>query len=372
MKMKLFKNRQSGQVLIMALILLAVGSLLVIPLLRQSFTNLGYHQSIECQTLNSYSADAGLVYATAKIYGDSGTYTETPLEESFELNGRTVNVTAIYQGGGVFSVNSTASGGGCGRTRIRAIVNISHGAFAFALAAKDSLGIYNSVVDSFPDSGDGDIHSNNTIDIAGPKKGQTAVNGDATAVGTISGQEYVNGEVFPYSANLTFPITNAELYETIAKEGGTHNGDLQYSGGGTHNVGPLYITGNLIVDAWTVVVLEGPLYVLGYVQVNNGHIEGYEHIICEGEVQIFGGGYGSEAIPVITSLYSDITLQGPVVDAVLYAPNGTVALTNLELFGAAGGFQVLVDNSYIWYSEKLHGRADLPGSELYPLTYSYD
>jgi len=108
--------------------------------------------------------------------------------------------------------------------------------------------------------------------------------------------------------------------------------------------------------------------------VSNGVIVGNEHVLCEGDITITGGAYyGSEMIPVITSVYGDITVAGPgVAETVLYAPEGIVYLSNVELYGAAGGATVTVTNSYIWYSEELHGRADLPGSELYPLTYSYD
>ncbi len=373
----MFKNYQSGQTLIIALILLAVGSLLVIPVLQHVFTNLQYNQTIECKTLNDYSADAGVQYATCEIYNDPGTYIDTPLSANFTLNDRTVNVNAEYQGGGLYSINSTASGGGCGSTTIRSFVNLSHGAFAYALAAVDYLYIDNTSVDTFPDPGIGaDIHCNDDIELVGPKKGDRKVYGDATAVTTIDGEEYIAEPwtATPGSENITFPGTNAALYQAIAQEGGTHEGNLQYSGGGTYPVGPLYITGDLIVDAWTVVELEGPLYVLGSVTVSNGVILGNEHVLCEGDIDITGGAYyGSEFIPVITSLYGDITIAGPgVAETVLYAPTGTVLLSNVQLFGAAGGVQVLAQNTFVWYSEELHGRADLPGSELYPLTYSYD
>ncbi len=374
----MFRKSESGQTLIMALALLAVGGLLVLPVLTNTFTNLNYNQTIECRTLNDYSADAGLQYATCLIYNDPGYYTITPFSENFTINGRTVNVNAAYGGGGLYSINSTASGGPCGSTTIRSFVNLSHGSFAYALAAKGDLTISNANVDTYPELGVGaPIHANNNIAMSGPKKSTRLIYGEASAVGTIPDWEDYLADGFEaeeYSDNLTFPTTNAELYKTIAQEGGTHVGDLTYSGGGSYNVGPLYITGDLMVDAWTVVTLEGPLYVDGNVTVNNGVMIGNEHVLSEGSVTITGGAYfGSEFIPVITSIYQDITVDGPgVAETVLFAPNGNVILNNVELYGAAGGVNVFVDNSYIWYSEKLHGRADLPGSELYPLTYSYD
>ncbi len=372
----MFRKAESGQTLILALALLVVGGLLVLPVLTNTFTNLNYNQTIECRTLNDYSADAGLQYATCLIYNNPGTYTTTPLSENFTVNGRTVNVNAGYGGGGLFSINSTATGGPCGSTTIRSFVNLSHGAFAYALAANGDLTISNSSVDTYPEFGLGaPVHSNSNMDISGPKKDAGKIYGGASAVGTITGQDYVADgyEIEEYSDTLTFPTTNAELYKTIAQEGGTV-GDLTYNDGSMHYVGPLYITGNLIIDAFTAVTLEGPLYIDGTVTVNNGFILGNEHILSEGDVTINGGVYvGSEFVPVITSIYGHITAGGAgVIEAVLYAPNGNLVLNQTTLYGAAGGAQVIVDNAAIWYSEKLMGRADLPGSELYPLTYSYD
>ncbi|NIN34417.1 MAG: hypothetical protein GTO60_04715, partial [Gammaproteobacteria bacterium] len=137
----MFRKSESGQTILIAIILLAVGSLLVTPVLNNVFTNLNYNQTIECRTLNDYSADAGLQYATTKIYNDPAAYTTTPLSENFTLNSRTIQVDAAYLGGGLYSINSTALGGDCGRTTIRSFVNLSHGAFAYALAAKTDLTI---------------------------------------------------------------------------------------------------------------------------------------------------------------------------------------------------------------------------------------
>jgi len=57
----------------------------------------------------------------------------------------------------------------------------------------------------------------------------------------------------------------------------------------------------------------------------------------------------------------------------VYAPNGSVTVSNVfYLNGALGGNTVDVDNSFIYYSESLRGREDLPGGLLYTISYSYD
>ncbi len=365
--MKWLKNRESGQTLIMALILLAVGSLLVVPLLNQSFTNLRYHQSIECRTLNSYTADSGVEYVLAKLYGNPGVYTETPLQESFTLNNRTVDITADYQGSGIFKVNSTASGGGCGSATITTYVNLGAGSFTYVIAAQTSISLEKTVVDSAPDPGDGDIRSNGNIVLVG---GNVVVNGDAYAVDTITGQ-VVYGAVLEGASPIQFPGDYSGLYEIMAKEGGTNLGDMVINE--DQSLGPLYIDGNLDVKPNTIVTLTGTVYVTGVLTVDNGRFEGEHNVVAESHIEINGGGIFSAAVPLFTSVNGNITLAGALVDAVVYAPNGSVTVSNVGyLNGAIGGNTVTVSNAYIYYAAMLRGREDLPGGLLYTISYSYD
>jgi len=89
-------------------------------------------------------------------------------------------------------------------------------------------------------------------------------------------------------------------------------------------------------------------------------------------VNITGGSYGAATIPVIVAITGYIDLVGPVVSAVVYAPENYVRVQMCILFGAMGGADCIVSNAYVRYAQELHGRQDLPGSELFPLTYSYE
>lgn len=354
--------------MVMALILLAVGSLLVVPMLNQSFTNLGYHQSTECRTLTTYSADSGVEYVLCKLYNAPGAYTEEDLNESFNLNDRTVNVTAEYTGGGIYKITSVASGGGCGSTTIVPYVNLSAGSFAFAIAAKDYMHIDNTTVDSLPDPGEANIHSNGNIDLVGAL---TVVNGDASAVGTISGQDKVTGIVTEGSAEITFPGDYSELYEMMAREGGT-SGSLLITE--SQSLGPLYIDGNLKVEAATL-ILEGTVYVTGMISVENGNLDGEQAVVAEGNIGIEQGAVRSGIIPLIicTKVDGEIYSEwGTTVDGVLYAPYGSIRLENgVNLYGAAGGKTVNIQDCTITYAKELQGRQDLPGGELTTISYSY-
>ena len=367
--MKLLKSRESGQTMVMALILLAVGSLLVVPMLNQSFTNLGYHQSIECRTLTSYSADAGVEYVSCKLYNAPGAYTEEDLNESFILNDRTVNVTAHYESGGVYKITSVASGGGCGSTTIEAYANLGAGSFAFVIAAKDYMELKNITVDSAPDPGRANILSNGDIVLGSV----VSVNGDAFAVGTITGQDSVTGIVTEGSAEVTFPGDYSGLYKAMAQEGGTI-GSLTITE--DRDLGPVYIDGDLDVDPNVIVTLTGTVYVTGEITANNSRFEGPENIAAEVKIRIVGGGLTSEIVPIITCVYGDIEVVGGTeegIKAVLYAPNGVVNITNVDYFhGAVGGKTVLLTNvDELLYAQELHGRQDLPGGELATISYIY-
>ena len=379
--MKLLKNKESGQVLIMALILLAAGSCLVIPLLKQSFTNVEYHQSIECRTLNNYTADSGVEYVLCKLYGNPGIYTdpENPLHEIRTLNNRTLDVTAEYLGNGLFLVTSTASGGGCGSTTITAHINLGAGAFAYVIAAKNDIRLVGNVTidsdDPDPETGHGDIccgdesTANGNIDLGGAT---VLVNGSASAVGTITGEGVVTVQPLNEGASpILFPGDYSGLYETMAKVGGTSGGLVINE---NRVLGPVYIAGNLTVEANTIVTLEGTVYVTGMITVNKGgRFEGQHNVVAVGDIIINGGEIGAANIPLFTSVWGSITLEGAVVHAVVYAPNGTVTVSGgVSLFGAVGGWEVIVSNATITYAQELQYREDLPGGLLYTISYSYD
>lgn len=367
--MNILKNRESGQVMVTVLILLALGSLLVIPNLNLSSSGLKYHQLIECRTVNSYSADSGLEYVLCEIYNTPGAYTETPLEENFEINGRTVYVTANYTGGGVYHITSKAVGGSCGSTTIESYVNLGAGVFSWAIAGKDDVTISNAVVNSIPDppGEEGNIHSNGTMSLGGP----TMIHGDASAAGMISGWEgKVTGIVTEYGPVVGFPGDYSELYKVMAQEGGTHPGNLVISDSQT--LGPLYIDGNLTIKPNVRVTLEGTIYVTGTIDVQQGIFDGVHNIVAVGDIQLSGGGLESEGIPVFTSSTGDIRLVGTLIYAVVYSPNGTVEIVNLSfLYGAIGGKTVYINNATIYWAAELSGREDLPGGELQTISYSY-
>jgi len=369
--MKLPKNRESGQALVMVLILLALGSLLIVPGLNLSYSALTYHQTIESKTLEMYSADSGLEYVLCKLYSNPGAYTETPLQESFSLNGRTVDVATEYLVGGVYTVSSTATSDSGRSTTIQACLTLGAGSFSYVIAAEDYMKVENARVDSFPVPNELSIHCNGDIDLLGSK---TLICGDASAVGTISGQEKVSGNCTQFTPQVAFPGDYSLLYKEMAQEGDN------WTGGGTYTIpvgeqrelGPLYIEGSLSIKPSANVTLTGTVYVTGTLLIENAYLTGRETLCVEGDVTINNGCYASiDNIPIITSVFGNITLSQARVDVVAYAPNGTVTCNGLALYGAVGGKQVLISQADIFYASQLTGREDLPGGELHTVSYSY-
>jgi len=371
--------------MVLALILLALGSLLVVPLLTLTGTSLNYHQLIERKTLESYSADSGVEYVLTKLYNRPGAYTSENLTASFTINDRTVNVTAHYEGSGIYKVTSIATSPNGRSTKIVCYVNLSAGAFAYVVAAKDSMTIENATVNA-TNPGEANIHSNGNIALIG---GGVLVDGDASAVGTITGVT-ITGMVMPGSSEVAFPGDYSELYKAMAKEVGTRVGDVTLTGGNSTN--PIafpsasypyaYIQGNLTILPDSYVRLTSTVYVTGIIEVKpRSVLDGNENILAEQRIRIDAGGFLSDRIPVVISnatgddaIYcTGGTGENVVINAVVYAPNGKVTLTGkARLYGAVGGNTVVINNATITYAAQLQGRQDLPGGELHTIAYSFN
>jgi len=94
--MKLPKKGEAGQVLILVLILLAVGPLLIVPMLQTSYSSQKYDQIVEINTLNAYAADAGIEYCRYAIYNYPAEIQTSPLDENLVIDGIDVHVTAEW------------------------------------------------------------------------------------------------------------------------------------------------------------------------------------------------------------------------------------------------------------------------------------
>jgi len=351
--MKLVKNGQSGQALIMALILVALSSLLVIPILGLAGTSLNYHRVIQRNTLETYAADAGVEYALCELGNDPEGYQSNPLESSFTLNDRTVNVTAEYLGNYIYKITSTATTDSSS-TSIESYVEIIPGLFGSAITVTD-----------------GDLYI----------EGSSVVDGDVYASGEVTLEDsQVTGTITEYGT-LEFPPLDIEPYRQEALGGGTIEGNLVL-GAGTHSLGPVYITGYLKIEESAMVTMAGTVYVEGSVTMTENrsiHIEagasltGTGNFIAENaHIKIELSRFEMDNIPLVAALNGDIQKgeQCEYIKGILYAPNGDVKLENIVVYGAVFGETVtLVENATIIYPSE--GESDLIGSgEVKRLTHS--
>jgi len=351
--MKLLKNGQSGQALIMALILLALSSLLVVPILNLAGTSLNYHQVIERNTLETYAADSGVEYALCELGNNPGQYEGELLQETFIVNDKTVNVTAEYLGSNIYKITSTATTDSNSSTTIESYVEVIPGVFRSAVTATSGdLFLEDSTID-------GDIYAGGSVTLE-----------DSQVTGTIT--EY---------GTLEFPPLDIEPYKQEALSGGTINGNLVL-GAGTHNLGPKYITGYLKIEDGATVTMGGTVYVEGLEKIGANltiHIEaganltGTGNLIAQdGHIKIEMARFELDNIPLVAALNGDIQKgeQCEYIKAILYAPEGDITLENIVVYGVVFGNTVsLLQNVTIIYPAE--GESDLiGGGEVNRLTHS--
>ena len=243
--MKLLKNGQSGQALIMALILLVLGSLLVVPILNLAATSLNYHQVIERHTLETYAADSGVEYALCELGNDPEGYKTNPLQESFTNNDRDVDVTAEHLGDDIYKITSIATTDSNSSTIIESYVHIS----------------------PYPAFFDNAITSKNDVTIRPGREvyGTVQYGGELDNKGTITGD------------TIQAPIddwpTVEELSDFYWVDDVISGSSIDISSGTEENpypIGPGHTNGNLTITGTGVAALNGILYVQGSLTVMPG------------------------------------------------------------------------------------------------------
>ncbi|MFC1905085.1 hypothetical protein ACFLXT_04940, partial [Chloroflexota bacterium] len=130
-----------------------------------------------------------------------------------------------------------------------------------------------------------------------------------------------------------------------------------YEANGEEDLGPIHITGNLILDGQDEVTIVGTVYVDGEITTKaQGKIIGdHGHLIVEqGDINLHGGNTTIEVenIPYIIALNGNIKAAGSRdIYAVLYAPHGILnwAAGNGDLIGAMIGQEVTVSNKVVYY-----------------------
>lgn len=361
------KKRESGQALILALIVLALGALLVTPTLNLAYTSSTYHGRAMEKYQEVYAADSGVQYGLGKLRNDPEGYKETSLEESFTLNGATVNVTVEHVSGTVHKITSTATSDSGKSTTIESYTSTTSGLLENVVLSNGDMQLQDSVISA--DAGDADIFVNGDFQLS-----DSEVNGNVTYTGTLTMDELsvVTGNLTQGGEPEELPEIDIEYWESAAKSGDTENRDKLIKNKNDYALGPLYIDGDLTIQNSSV-ILGGTVYVTGQIQMQAGStVTGSSVMVGEGQIQLQGAGYDTENIPVIMSAYENIQVQaGSQIAGVLYAPNGAVTMQYSVLYGSAIGSYVQIQNSLLIYTSDVQSSEGVPGSQVGLFTYSY-
>ena len=373
--MKLTKKREAGQILILVLILLAMGPLLVIPMLNLSYTGQKYNQIVEINTLNGYAADSGIEYCRYAIYNYPAEIQQSPLDENLVINGIDVHVTAEWEyAAAAYKITSTANGAqrSCS---IECMIVVDVGLFGNVIACDGNLEINNCnfVNPDFP--GESDVYTNGNIVIT-----NSYIDGDVKASGTVTWAppSVINGEVIEETVVLQFPTIDPQIHEDKAILGGTWGTGTETYRTGDETLGPLYIDGNLAIGN-DQVVLAGTVYVTGDVDMGNADISGFGDIVAEGDINFTNYSFSVEnpvTLPLIMTVGEDKTIifgndRGSGTMAILYAPDGVINLNNVNIQGSVAATLIILNTATIEYPAELRGRADLPGAGLDTVTYTF-
>lgn len=247
--MKLLKNGESGQTLIIVLAMMALGSLLVVPTLSLAGTSLKYHQVIEKNTLENYAADSGVEYALCNLGNSPDEYESNPLVHNFTLSERTVDVTAQYMGDSIYKITSTATSDSGSSTTIESYVEILNADYSY---------LFNNAITS-----PGDI----TIKPGTEVYGDIQYNGELDNKGNIYGEEITAPVEWPTAEE--FSSFYWDYVDDLTPLPDGHTIDIS---SGTeadpYPIGPLYAAGNLTITGSGVTRLDGTIYVAGNLSFN--------------------------------------------------------------------------------------------------------
>ena len=211
----------------------------------------------------------------------------------------------------------------------------------------------------------GNVYSNGSIS----GSNGAFITGDAVAVGSVSGVN-VGGQIQTGATSESFPISDTQIttWKDEALAGGTVDSQ---SLSGTNNVlGPKKIQGNLNLSNSSQLTVNGTLWITGNLTLSNNAILRLSSsygandgiIIVDGVSTLSNGSdlYGSGTSGSYIMLLSTSSSSGAVVISnnatavIIYAPNGTVQLSNSALVKQITAKTIsLSNNAVITYEQGL-------------------
>lgn len=207
----------------------------------------------------------------------------------------------------------------------------------------------------------GSVHANTITGGSG-----ATINGDAYYQ-TLDSLVTVNGTKYPNSQDPTptvFPVseTNIAAWKAEAEAGGVTNGSQSFGNSCIVNLGPGKITGSVSFGNGCTVTVKSPLWIQGALSAGNttifkldqssGSLSGI--IIVDGATSIGNGGdlrgsgrAGSYLMLLSTYAGTAVSVDNSSISGIVYAPNGTVSLSNNASFKEIVASGISMGNSAV-------------------------
>ena len=395
-------NTQAGQVLPMALVLLAAAVFVLVPALFTSQVSLGINSDAEKDTRGYYAAEAGIADVLWK-FNDTETTDPFSLSsgkgdyyEFGPINGMTVRVALLNTpaGAGNFIIQSSALSEGKTQASVIALITQSasgNNIFDQAVASLNGDITLNNgaaiISDDVAAGNYGNIYANGNVTVNSAYVGGTGCPalGIASATGGITVKH--GGCVGTSKPNQATPVSYTL---TISKYTGPADAGINYTGqasnwrSGDHiyYVGPGYVNGNVTIAGAVTIVLTGNLHIKGTLTITNGAlVKGPYTVICDGPMTFSGGAIANLAagnIPFFITTSPNIGGKKPAyavsiggsaaVAAVIYAPNGTAYLSGgvgadgYNVYGSVIAKNVTVNSMTIKYLSGIHSETQIEGT----------
>jgi predicted acyltransferase (DUF342 family) len=328
MKKKLSIERESGYVLVVTLVILALGALLITPVASLMMTNMKASNATELMTDTFYAADSGMEYALFYVINNTDSLPDSnspTLDISFNtsINGAFVETTIIYVTEGIYNIIVEANKFELEgyQTIISSYINIGFNT--------DSVDIFRDVITTIGGgitSGSntritGNIFSNKSFSLTGSsvvtgnvyaetniQLGPAAsIVGDAYAQGTIQRPQNITGSVNPGAENRDPTILEETLLNGIIeniRQGAAFTpqaaGVVTRTGNWALGYWPLpdsvypnaeHVTGNMTIATGISITFSDSIHVDGNLTINcsDGTITFDGPVIVAGDIIIQNG-----------------------------------------------------------------------------------
>ena len=169
------------------------------------------------------------------------------------------------------------------------------------------------------------------------------------------------------SQALPIPLEQIDDWKNGAAAGGTFSGDYVLESKESAFLGPIKITGNLVIGNSSVLIITGLIYVEGDISIDNNAILRLDEsfgslsgvIVNDGKIAIQNGsilqGSGeNESFLMFVSTNNSLDLDAPTIEignnaeaAIFYAPNGLILLHNNINIREATGYKLFLDNNAV-------------------------